>query len=399
VNVSRCAGSGALGRAVSSVIVVGVAAIAIAGCGGSDDGSATQGGTASKDAPTKIGFILPKTGPLAAIGGAFDKGVQAAIEYWNADSSHRKIEVESCDSQSTGPGALGCYQRLKGSVDAFAGPSFFLELASVKEQGSAGDVPMMSAVPVAEPAAGSALFQNLPTVATATTTGVQYLKDHGATRLAVLTSNDPPGKASREAAKAAGVQVVADEVFDPTAQSIAPQAENIARAKPDALMAWTAGPQVITALRGLSSAGVKVPIMLNYSSMSIPLLQQAGAAAGDNLNFLGTAAFVPDSITDAAYQKRVQDYSAVYAKKFEGASPDFNGLIIADTLLILAEAADKGGPDKIKDTLESGTEFPGLVFDTYSFTKDRHVGQESGDGFTILKWSKAGSPSWSVAPK
>lgn len=355
-------------------------------CGSGTKDSASGGG----DGPVKIGFIVDQTGPLAPIGGGYARGVKSAVEAWNAMDGKRKVKVETCDSLSTGDGAIACYQRLRNSVDAISGPSLFVGLAAVRGIAAKGTVPLLSGAPLVDPPDGSPLFQTIPTVEDGIAASFAYFKKHDLARVAVLTSNDEPGNLAKAGVKNLtakyGMSVVTEQVFDPTAQNLAPQAESIAAAKPDVVLAWTAGPQLITALRALKSANVDVPVMLNYASMAAPLLKSAGAEASSNLLFFASRAFDSATITDPEFKQRIEDFDRRYKAEFKTA-PDLTAYDSADTIYVLGEAAKESTkPKAIRSALESGTEFPGLLFPTYKFSAKNHVGTSGAGVFDILRW-------------
>jgi ABC-type branched-subunit amino acid transport system substrate-binding protein len=361
-------------------------------------------GAYAEDGPTRIGFIADLTGGLAPIGAAYDRGTKAAAEMWNAQSGKRKVEISSCDSQSTGAGALACYQRLKGAVDAFAGPSLYLGIAAVRGVAEKGGLPMMTAAPMAalsgDAAATSQIFQDLPTLGDAARAGLAYFKKRGLTRVALLVSNDIPGSLTLEAAKdfAAnnGITLIRIEQFDTTAQSLAPQTENIAAAKPDAVLGAIIGAQLITGLRALKTANITVPVMLNYASMNSQLLVAAESAAGDNLFFSATKSLDRNSITDAAFKTRVETYDAAFNRLFNQA-PDFVAYVAADVALILAQAGNAAaGSKKMHDLIESGARFDGVLWPVYSFSPTKHAGQTGVEAFDILQW-RPEKKSWSLA--
>ena len=176
------------------------------------------------------------------------------------------------------------------------------------------------------------------------------------------------------------------QVFDPTAQNLAPQAESIAATNPDVVLAWTAGPQLITALRALNNANVRVPIMLNYASMAAPLLKAAGTEASSNLLFFATRAFDSETISEPQFKQRIEEFDSLYKAEFETA-PDLTAYDAADIVYVIGEAAAKStDAKKIRSALESGTALPGLLFPTYKFTPKNHVGTSGADVFDILRW-------------
>ena len=347
----------------------------------------------------RVGFIVDQTGPLAAIAAGYIRGVDQAVEMWNADPKNRKVAVRPCDSQSTGEGALSCYRQLEGAVDVIMGPHLFIGLASVRGAATQKAPAWVTTVPFANPPAGSWMFQSLPTVEDAVAAGFAYYQAKGVKRVATLTSNDQPGNIAKQAAQKLagtyGIELVRVEVFDPQAQNLVPQAENIAASKPDGVMAWTAGPQLVTALRALKAAGISVPIMLNYASMSVPLLRQVGREAPAELLFYGTAAFDPRGITNAAYRERVVSYNERYRAKF-GSMPDLPAYAAADVLLLIAQAGQTATlPKDIRDTLASGRSFWGLIFEAYRFSTTDHVGKRGAEAFSILRW-QPDSGSWTL---
>jgi ABC-type branched-subunit amino acid transport system substrate-binding protein len=359
------------------------------------------GSVGAQTSPMKIGSIADLTGTLAPIGGGLDRGIAAAREVWNAKPDKRKFEISSCDSQSTGAGALSCYQRLKGSVEAFSGPYLFLGIASVRGIADKGAIPIMSTAPMAGPVGDTALesqiFQNLPTLDDGVYAGLAFLKKQGRTRVAVIAANDLPGNitvaAAQRYAAANGITLSSVERFDFTAQSLAAQAENMAASKPDAVMTNIVGPALITGLRALKNANINVPYMLNYAAMSSPLLVSAGEAAGDNLYFYATKSMDPGSIKDEAYRKRAEDFDAAF-RRLHNQTPDFVAWVAGDAITILAEAGN-AAPGKIRETLLSGQRFDGALWPSYHFSPKDHIGLSGEAAFDILRWQPA-KRSWTL---
>lgn len=378
-----------MARKPAGHIVLAALLTALALVGAACGSSSSSGGT-GKGNPTKIGFIVDQTGPLAPIGGGYARGVDIAAAQWNAISTNRPVQVETCDSQSTGEGAIACYEKLRTSVDAISGPSLFVGLAAVHSTAAKGAIPVVSGAPLVDPPAGSSMFQTLPTIPDGIAASFKYFKAKGWTKVALLTSNDQPGNLAKQGAEKLasqyGMTLVTQQVFDPTAQELAGQAENIVGAKPNVVLAWTAGPQVITALRALQSAGVSVPVMLNYASMSTALLSKAGAQATANILFFASRAFAPSSIHDAAWKQRVEDFDKQFVAKNKIA-PDLTAYDGADTIFAIGTAANKdSSPAAIRSTLTSGMKLPGLLFDTYKYSATSHIGLSGPDVFDILKW-------------
>ena len=381
------------GKRLAIAAIAAIATVGLAACGSSSSSSSSSDSAASggnDKTAAKIGFIVDKTGPLAPIGGGYARGVDIAAAEWNADASHRPVSIESCDSQSTGDGAIACYQKLRSSVDAISGPSLFVGLASVRSVAAKGDVPLLSGAPLVDPPSGSPIFQTIPTIPDGIAASFKYFKAKGWTKVALLTSNDEPGNLAKGGAEKLaagyGMTLVTKEVFDPQAQNLAAQAENIAGAKPQVVLAWTAGPQLITALRALQAAGVKVPVMLNYASMSTALLSKAGNQATANTLFFASRAFDAKAIEDPTWKQNVQDFDKRFTAKYKQA-PDLTAYDSADTVFVLGSAAENSTDSKaIRTRMESGQPLPGLLFQSYKYSADDHIGLSGADVFDILRW-------------
>jgi branched-chain amino acid transport system substrate-binding protein len=234
------------------------------------------------------------------------------------------------------------------------------------------------------------MFQTIPTIPDGIGASFRYFKAKGLTKVALLTSNDEPGNLAKAGAEklaaSSGVTLVTRQVFDPQAQNLAGQAESIAGAHPDAVLAWTAGPQLITALRALQAAGVKVPVMLNYASMSTALLSKAGSQATANILFFASRAFVADGIQDAAWKQRVQAFNTRFDAQYHQ-TPDLTAYDAGDTVFVIGAAAkDSTDPKAIRAALENGQPLAGLLFPSYKYSAGDHVGISGADVFDILKW-------------
>lgn len=377
---------------------------------GSDDGggnasagsSSTTADTGAEpdvpDEPLRIGALQPQTGAFAPIGASIQRGVEFGVELWNSDSTHRQVEVETCDDQSTPEGALACYRQLASSVDVIIGPHLFPGYRAIKDLVAADGPPLLTAIPFSEAEAGSYIFQTAPNIEEIIEANLAHVESLGGTTVSTITSNDQPGNLAKDAvaelAADHGIEVLVQESFDPTAQNLAPQAENIAGSEPDAVLSWTVGAPLITVLRSLGAAGVDVPILMGSASLSVPLLTQAGADAPEELLFAASSAFDPATIDDADYQARVEEFNKQFTAKFDQA-PDFNGYLAADALFLAAQGgATATSPDDVRDALESGDTFESVLWGGYSWSADDHIGT-ADEPFTILRWN-LGDANWTV---
>jgi branched-chain amino acid transport system substrate-binding protein len=342
--------------------------------------------------------MVSQTGVFAAVGAGISRGVEQAAATWNEDPSHRPVEVSTCDDQSTPEGGLACFRQLSESSDAIIGPHLFPSYRAVKDVVADSGPVLLTGVPFSEPPAGSYIFQTQPNIDDIVDGQLAYAASAGLTRVASITSNDQPGNIGRDAvaeqAEAHGVEVVAQETLDPQAQNIAPQAESIAAADPDAVISWTIGPALVNVLRALDAAGVEAPVLMGSGSMSAPILTEAGEQTPPTLLFVASAAFEPEAIEDADAQARVQAFNDAFVERFDQA-PDNNAYLAADALFYAAEAgADAESTDDIRDRLASGEPLDSLLWGPYTYSEDDHVGQKGRD-FSVLEWH-LDSATWTI---
>src|SRR3546814_6386636 len=84
---------------------------------------------------------------------------------------------------------------------------------------------------------------------------------------------------------AACFDIVANDIFEPTATDITVQLEKIRATNPDILMLSAVGPGVVTAMTGLRDIGWDIPVMADASSGLQDLDAQLPPENKDNFTF------------------------------------------------------------------------------------------------------------------
>jgi branched-chain amino acid transport system substrate-binding protein len=125
---------------------------------------------------------------------------------------------------------------------------------------------------------------------------VRYMRTHGLKRLALLSTTDVSGKTGEiqlnevmKEPESAGVSLVADEAFGPSDVGVGAQLAKIKSAQPDAIMIWTAGTPLGTALTGVRDTGLDTLTIFAASSSMI------------YTQMLGLASILPKTVLFAAY--------------------------------------------------------------------------------------------------
>jgi ABC-type branched-subunit amino acid transport system substrate-binding protein len=166
------------------------------------------------------------------------------------------------------------------------------------------------------------------------------------------------------------VSLVADEVFAPTDVGVGAQLAKIKAATPDALMIWTAGPPLGTALTGVRDTGLdSLPIFASSSAMVWSQITGLSSVLPKTLYFVGFG-YNSDHGRNAAATRKLQAFgSAVTA-----AGMPIDGVtgLSWDGASIVVDALRALGPDATSEQLRSWVasqqSYPGSPASTTSRT-------------------------------
>lgn len=227
--------------AISTVAILGAAAMVLSGCSAS-----TTSSSSSKDLTLKIGTILPQTGSLAVLGPPEFAGVAAAEADINAANAGIKVTVSNKDSgdTQTNIATQSATAELADGVSAIIGAASSSVSKTIIDQITKANVIQIS------PANTSPDFTNYPDngyfwrtapsdVLQGRVLGQKVLKD-GATNVSILYQNDSYGQGLNDNVKkallAGGATVGQDVAFDPAATSFSSEVTTVLSTKPDALV-------------------------------------------------------------------------------------------------------------------------------------------------------------------
>jgi branched-chain amino acid transport system substrate-binding protein len=124
---------------------------------------------------------------------------------------------------------------------------------------------------------------------------VRYMRNLGIKRLAILSTTDVSGRTGEselndvlKEPEYRGVTLVADEVFGAADVGVGAQLAKIKAAAPDALMIWTSGPPLGTALTGIRDTGLDtLPIFASSSAMVYSQITGLAQVLPKTLYFVG----------------------------------------------------------------------------------------------------------------
>jgi branched-chain amino acid transport system substrate-binding protein len=226
------------------------------------------------------------------------------------------------------------------------------------------------------------------------------MKEKNITKIAILTGNDGFGVAGKkqleDAAKAAGLEIVANEVYDKQATDLTDILTKVkGAAGVQAVVNWSIVPAQSIVAKNMRQLGLNVPLYQSHGFGNRKYIELAGAAA-EGILFPASRLLVANELPDSHPQKAVlTTYIQDYETKFKEDASAFGGYAY-DALLIVAEGAKKAKSAdraKVRTAIENLQGIVGVT-GTFNFTAADHGGlgmdafemmTVKGGKFTIYK--------------
>ena len=343
-------------KLLSVVCAVGLAGT-LAACG-----SAQSAGTSA--GVVKIGMVVPLTGPFAPLGIGDKAAVEQEVARINAAGGvlGRKLEVTIKDDKTDVPQSVTDFNQLAADKSYTA----ILSSSNVSASTAAGPsmqsnrIPTIALGPVSAFKDGKNKYA-FTSVAIPELYGealVDYLAAEGLKKVAVAyTGKDPYGsvgnKATVDAAKAAGLDVVLDKEIDVAGTDFTPVISQVKAAKPDAFVVWVAGPASVIITKQFAGSGI--PLVMTGAEASNLYVEPAGQE-GEGVTMTSSIA-VPGRELPAGPLKDAVDAFAnpwltanknVYPPQFA-----FDGATGIQLLVAAIEKAKSTDREKVRDALET----------------------------------------------
>lgn len=363
-------------------------------CGSDDDANA--GGATGKS--YKVGVILPLTGPGAAIGKDFQLGLETFREV-DAEAIELDIDYVVCDDKTTPDGAAACARKLstEDGVQMIYGP-----VLSGPHSGAApvlaSGPPSVTPSPYVKPQPGSPIYSAAGSSRDLDRTNLQFAKDRGYRKFAVLATTDLTGQTAvdniEEANKEIGLDV-SIERMGPTDVDATPQLNRLLGSKPDAIYVASSGAATGVGLKGLAQLRSDIPVFFIWSNTTKGFLDAAKPAWPKEALYALSPSWQPGGLDDKERADQVKRFQESFQAK-AGAPVSFvvQGAYDAFQLIVAALKETDGSRAAIVDYLDSLTDFQGLNW-KLSYSKDNHVGTNEGN-YAVMKYD-AGTGSWSLA--
>jgi branched-chain amino acid transport system substrate-binding protein len=348
---------------------------------------------ASAEEPIKIGALLSVTGPAAFLGAPEARTLEMLAADLNAKGGirGRKVQLVVKDTAGSPEKAISFAKQLVDEEQVFAiiGPATSGETLAVK--GIAGDAKTLllscaAAEAIVNPVAPW-VFKTAQKDSHALTKIFQQMKKGGITRIGVLSSNTGFGKAGREAiakmAPDAGIQIVADEVYDKAATDLTAEVTKVKAAGPQAILNWSIEPAQSIVIKNARQIGMTVPIFQSHGFANIQYVKGAGAAA-EGVVFPASRIVVAEALPEKHPQKAVLvAYKKAYEARYQEDASAFGGYA-HDAFAVLVKAIQDVGPDreKVREALEKTKGFVGTA-GVFTFTPADHNGLDV-DAFEMV---------------
>lgn len=315
----------------------------------------------AQPAPLNIDVILPLTGASAFVGQALAQTVAVFEKYANAHGGVRgqPIHFSVADDQTSPQVALQLANAaIARHAPVILGSGVTATCASIGAAVAAGGPVEFCMSPGYAPPPNSYAFASTATIASSAHAQLTYAKLRNFRRIAFLLSTDATGIASAAVYAAAlkqpdlrEIELVADERISNSDISAAAQMAKIKAARPDVLYTSTTGTLFSTVMRGMSDAGLNVPVITTTANANLPQLKSLADVLPHEVFFNGFSLRLGDQLRD----KTIRDQIAAFNDAFKqaGVVPTDTNALNWDELLLTLAGFRQFGPTMTAEQLKA----------------------------------------------
>ncbi|MEJ8856559.1 ABC transporter substrate-binding protein [Variovorax robiniae] len=358
-------------------------------------------------ADLKIGLVSSLSGPVAALGIPYEKGIRAAIAE-HPTIGGRKVELIVLDDASD-PTTAGRNARklvVDDKVDVLIGTSGVPGAMAIAAVANELNTPLISPTPVVIPGPEGAwtvtVSQPFPLMVAAV---VDRMKKQGVKTVAFIGFSDALGDLAYDSlvksAEPAGIKIVANERYARSDSSVAGQVLKIVAQKPDAVFAGNSGTPGALPYLALAERGYKGQIYGTHGLINADFVRVGGASI-EGLQVPSGPVLVADQLPDANPIKKVSmGFRAAYQKTNGVVPTDAFSSYTYDAYLLLADAASRvkvepGTPQyrtALRDAIVNTKELVG-THGVYNFKPDNRYGSDQR-AVVIVRMEKG---QWKLVP-
>jgi branched-chain amino acid transport system substrate-binding protein len=212
--------------------------------------------------------------------------------------------------------------------------------------------------PGIHPVANSYTFSSSVSTDDLATASLRYFHGKHWNKVAIITSTDASGQDAERAfveashrAENAGLSLVIQEHFNPTDVTVSAQIARIQSSHPDAIVAWSTGTPFGTLLRGITDAGIDIPVLGGNGNLTYPQLAQYKSFTPKQMYFPSPRFFARELVRPGPI-RTAQD---LFYKSFGaiGVKPDVAHSFSWDPALIVVDALRHVGTDATPDAIRA----------------------------------------------
>jgi branched-chain amino acid transport system substrate-binding protein len=311
--------------------------------------------------PFEIPVILPLTGGGAFLGTSENQSLQIIEKMVNAQGGikGRPIHFAVQDDQSNPQVAVqltnGALAKKPPVILGSAVVAMCNAMAAIVK--ASGPVQFCFS-PGIHPVANSYTFSASVSTDDLATASLRFFHGKHWNRVAIITSTDASGQDAERAfleashrAENNGLSLVIQEHFNPTDVTVSAQIARIQALHPDALVAWSTGTPFGTLLRGISDAGLDVPVMGGNGNLTYPQLAQYKTFTPKQMYFASPRFFAREQVLPGPIRSAQDLFFRSFAAV--GVKPDVSHSFSWDPALIIVDALRRLGTDASPDALRS----------------------------------------------
>lgn len=333
--------------------------------------AATAAIASSAPEPYEINVILPLTGGAAFLGKKEQQSLEVIEHQVDASGGvrGRPIAFVYFDDQSSPQISVQLTNQISAKhVPVILGSSFV--------QTCSADMPLIPNGPVMYcfspgiyPPAGSYMFTASMSTTDLLGATATYYRDKGWRKVAIITSTDASGQdGERQINTAFGTpdnsveSIVDREHFNTTDISVSAQMTHVKESGAQALIAWVTGPAFGTILRGMTDAGLDIPVTTSTGNLVYQQLESYDAFMPDTVLFPGCPGDAPEVVPHGTMLDAVDHY--IGEMKAAGYQPDQGNTLSWDPTLLVIDAFKKYGFDmtatQLRDYLDNVQGWSGI---------------------------------------
>jgi len=345
-------------------------------------------------AEIRLGALFSTTGPASFLGMPEKQTLEMLVEEANKNGgiNGEKIELYLYDTRGIDAEARKKFIRLvkKDRVDAVIGPSRSGSTLAIKELAGKFKVPLISCASsdrIIEPI-NPFVFKVAPSDTLAVRKIYSYLKEHGKSKVAILTAQNGFGDSGRTAllneAEKMGIDIVADEKFRDNDRDMTSQLTKISEKNPDVIICWGVGPAPAIVAKNYKQLQLDATLIMSHGVASKKFIELAGNAA-EGIILPAGRLLVAEKLHDSnKFKSMLVEYKNVYENRFDSSVSTFGGHAY-DAFQIFKKAYKNSVKENIKIT-EAIENIKGYLgtYGEFNFSQKDHNGLDM-DAFILLE--------------